>query len=168
MNIQGFDLGLPDTTYEWLMSIVVILFACALIILCALFVKYAGKGTIIFIKETLSDPSGHGDIKYVLAALITLMALIPCILVGVITGKWIPEYALWPLVITITGLAGASSIDFKSAMVSGKAILKPEPPKDKIVDTNQEVIEPTPQKAKIPLVKKQPVAEINPEGDGSI
>lgn len=136
MNIQGFDIGLPTTTYEWVISLLAIITTFAVLVLVALYVKYAGKGTVTFIKETLSDPTGRGDVKYLIAMLVTVFALIPMIWLGFIFGRWAPEFVFFSVGTLILGLLGLGSIDFKSAMNSGVAIMKPEPPKEVLVKTN--------------------------------
>lgn len=144
MKTPSFHLGTPQTTLEWMATGLVVILTFTFLVLVFLFVKYAGKNTVHFIRETLSDATGRGEIKYVLAVAYFFLILVPMVGFGLVLGKWAPEY-VWIVVVSVfLGLLGLGSIDFRSAMKSGVAIMKPEPPKEVLVKTNPEPTSPPP------------------------
>lgn len=134
MNIKGFDIGIPNSTYDWLLTAVIILSLVVGLIITALFVKYAGRSTVHFIRECLSDATGHGDIKLVMGAVVTLTGFIPLVILGFFYG-WPPEGVFLAVGGFVSVLFGLGSLDFMNVLRSGTAIMKPEPPKDILVDT---------------------------------
>lgn len=136
MNKIFSQIGLPDDGYDWLLTLVAVLSTFVFIVLIILFIKYAGRATALFIKESLSDPHGRGDIKYVIAGLITILAFIPMVWAGFVFNRWAPEGIFIAVGGLLLGLLGLGSVDFRSALQSGAAIIRANPPEEKIVKTN--------------------------------
>lgn len=167
LTTAGFKV--PDTPLEWMLTVVFILTALMGLAIIGLFVKYAGKNTIVFIKECLSDATGHGDLKYLIAFILVVLGILPIIWLGLFFQRWPSEPVLNTILLflgpVLFGLLGLGTLDFWAAMKSGVAIMKPNPPKDILVDTTDETIIASPTNSDIVKPKKAPIPLVPTEAD---
>lgn len=116
MKVAGYTLQIPNTA-----SLLLVVAFLMVIIFITVWMRYAGRDVVRMWKEAHSDPTGHIDLKYILATFLTVFATGLMIVRGCLYNMWPPEYFTVTYFLFKASLLGLGSADLWQALKTGNA-----------------------------------------------
>lgn len=119
MKIAGYALQIPNTA-----SILLFIAFLLVVIFITIWLRYSGREVVIFWKEAHRDPTGHADLKYILASFLTVFTTGIMVVRGCLYNMWPPEYFTVTYFMFKAALLGLGSADLWQAFKTGNASKK--------------------------------------------
>lgn len=119
MKIAGYTLQIPNTA-----SILLVIAFMLVVIFMTVWLRYQGRDVVKFWRQAHQDPTGHADLKYILASFLTVFATGLMIVRGCLYNMWPPEYFTVAYFAFKAALLGLGSADLWQAFKTGNASKK--------------------------------------------